>query len=205
MLLIYLVLLIKSTNAFPNIIYEEDNRASAVFNEIVSQFRDYIKIIHFDNSSYEIIPKIVLNHSSIMLNYNFIPRQMKMVKEKRPYIHMLLINERNLDQTKVNASSLRSSDVVFFLILKKHDNLVGKVCPRQYFHQANAVFIYDLNSSQLWACCYFCGKQFATTRKLSVEEGKIPKFDNLMRKYTNFWGYRFKVGYTEMIPLIFSK
>lgn len=194
---------IVSTYAMPNILQLNESD-TVIIQKLFVQFRNHVKIIHFDNSSIDVIPTIVTNHTMILLNYDYIARELRMRKQKVPYIHLIINNVNILKTQKVSASQVNNIDIIFFLILKRHNLEKENLCLRPSMNQAKAVFIHDMPRSKSWYCCYYCGNTFSKQIQIVNPSFEIPRFLDYKNNYSNFNGYEFRVGYTEIVPFIFS-
>lgn len=203
MLLVIIILLpnISLTKLLDVTINRTDNVSSLV-KDIFLQFRNYIKVFHFDNSSLDIIANMNETCCNILLNYENLNSKIRMHREKEAYFHLLLINKKRLRHPNLPAERLQSIDVVFFLILNENYDNQSDLCMEPYIHQADRVFIYDFPLNKAWCCEYFCGKHFSQKRKILVYQRNIPYFGSYKRRCKHFEGYSFRVGYTETIPLI---
>lgn len=193
-----------TAHAFPKIPSHNKENPPAVFSAIFSQFKKHMKVVHYDNSSIDMVTPIVKNQNIVLFNYDSCCHKIKLTKERRPFLHLLLITNKLLYNKHVNSSALLNIDVVFLVLMKENYGIEHKLCALPHLQQASAVFIYDFINSKVWFCCYFCGNVFTKIIKIESPQGTIPKFYNYQRNYTNFKGYKFTVGYTEMLPLIFA-
>lgn len=203
MLLIIILLLPQpSTTQLSNIFSNRTDDVSAVAavaDKIFLQFENYIKVLHFDHSSINIISKL---SGSILINYDRIRVDIRMHREIEAYFHLLIVNEKKLRNTKIMPERLQSIDVVLFLILNDNYENNSDLCNEPFIFQADAVYIYDLPKNKSWACEYYCGEKFSRKRKIDVYDKNIPNFRSYSRRCYHFGGYNFRVGYTETVPLI---
>lgn len=194
-----------SVEGFPQSKEQDTEVTSAIVYNIFSQFKDHVKIIHYDNSSTKLLGTVLKNNSFMLFNYDLLHCSLTIVKDRRPYLHLLLVNKNVLDDDKVKAKNVKNIDTVMFLIMRKEHAEVGKICSRPNLYQAESVFVYSPETHEAWMCCYFCDQRLISSRNIKVVESDIPEFRKYAPKYLNFDGYQFKVGYTEMIPLIYRK
>lgn len=183
---------------FTNPIQAENSSWQPLFSEIFSQFQNYTKFIHFGNSSIEIIPKTPDYHANVLINYDIEMKGLIPIKE-RPAIHIILDNTV-LFELRMNFSSLLWADDAVFIIT----DIKYNYCLAQHLIQAGIVIIYNSRTGKSSYCCFYCGEKFSK-KKIRNLNGQRPKYDMYINKYTNFMGYRFKVGCSEMVPFIFRQ
>lgn len=181
------------------------NYSTSIFEGIFAQFENHIKVIHFENSSMDNITEIISHYNIILINYDVVFHKINLIRENRPYLHLFLINNSILKGLKITRKSFLYVDIIFFIIIGETTIKKKKLCFRPYFHQVSAVFIYDRFHSRYWICNYFCGNNCTKKNKVNHQDGTIPLFANIVKKYSNFRGHTFKIGYTETVPLIYTK
>lgn len=197
------VILLRASNTVRIHVSFHDEKPS-ILNEIFPFFENFTIFIHFNEASSNLLANIIPNRDVILNNNDQVFHKKEFNGNRRPYVHLLLVNDELFEHPEVNARNLRNSDIVYYLILNNIRE-ERKICKTTFLQQARGVIIDDITSKIIYTCNYFVNHKYINSINNNDKKATLERIGRFRRTFNNFRGYKFKVGYIEMEPLIYTK